>query len=259
MPLFPEGDPGSAPMKELRACEAATIEYMIRTLGDGWERYLSFYFLANWSEVHPSQWLRPEELGGSKDKKWIRHQMLARHQRYMIYVHTKLMIVDDRYVILGSCNLNDRGLMGDGDSEICASIWPMLKKQKACIEKVRDLRKQLWEEHFGSGMPTAWEMPEKEACWQAARKQGFANYKAFREMTRKGAKGHICLLNFVRGKERIEVKEKDVDLDVGDRIEGPEPNQSLPDAPYSKVKDAGNAGWNWKGRFKTIVPRFLVE
>ena len=82
-------------------------------------------------------------------------------------------------------------------------------------------------------------MPEKKDCWQAARKQGFANYKAFREMTRKGAKGHICLLNFVLGKERIGVRDMDRDLDVLVPIVGPEPNQSLPDAPYSKEEEAG--------------------
>ena len=37
----------------------------------------------------------------------------------IVYVHTKLMIVDDEYVICGSANINDRSQMGDGDSEIC--------------------------------------------------------------------------------------------------------------------------------------------
>lgn len=48
----------------------------------------------------------------------------------LIYVHSKLMIVDDRVVICGSANINDRSLIGMRDSEI------------ACI---------LTDEHFKAG------------------------------------------------------------------------------------------------------------
>lgn len=40
----------------------------------------------------------------------------------LLYIHTKLLIVDDRRVILGSANLNDRSQKGDGDSEICLVV-----------------------------------------------------------------------------------------------------------------------------------------
>lgn len=40
----------------------------------------------------------------------------------MIYIHSKMMIVDDRSVIVGSANINDRSMMGDRDSEIAALI-----------------------------------------------------------------------------------------------------------------------------------------
>lgn len=39
-----------------------------------------------------------------------------------VYIHSKLMIVDDRIVIIGSANLNDRSLYGDRDSEIAMMI-----------------------------------------------------------------------------------------------------------------------------------------
>jgi len=35
-----------------------------------------------------------------------------------IYVHSKVMVVDDRYVVVGSANLNDRSLLGLRDSEL---------------------------------------------------------------------------------------------------------------------------------------------
>ena len=36
--------------------------------------------------------------------------------RSMIYVHSKLMIVDDEYLLTGSANINQRSLDGDRDS-----------------------------------------------------------------------------------------------------------------------------------------------
>jgi phospholipase D1/2 len=38
-----------------------------------------------------------------------------------IYVHSKLMIIDDRIVVIGSANINDRSLLGSRDSEVCVS------------------------------------------------------------------------------------------------------------------------------------------
>lgn len=40
----------------------------------------------------------------------------------IIYVHSKLLIVDDKYVICGSANINDRSMLGSRDSEIAAVI-----------------------------------------------------------------------------------------------------------------------------------------
>lgn len=40
----------------------------------------------------------------------------------MIYIHSKLMIVDDDTMICGSANINDRSMNGDRDSEIALVI-----------------------------------------------------------------------------------------------------------------------------------------
>ena len=39
-----------------------------------------------------------------------------------MYVHSKLMIVDDKRVIIGSANINDRSMMGDRDSEVAILV-----------------------------------------------------------------------------------------------------------------------------------------
>ena len=37
-------------------------------------------------------------------------------------MHSKLMIVDDRRVIIGSANINDRSMLGDRDSEMAILV-----------------------------------------------------------------------------------------------------------------------------------------
>jgi phosphatidylserine/phosphatidylglycerophosphate/cardiolipin synthase-like enzyme len=256
MPMFPEGNPGDSSACELRACEWETVKWMIfalsEAMGSDWEKYLSFYFLANWTDVPRAEWMTKGE----------RNDRMRKHQRYMIYVHTKLMIVDDRHVILGSCNLNDRGLTGNTDSEIAISAWPRLKERDKCIKKVQDLRERLWREHLRGGFPEAsWTQPESEGCVNAVRKKGFGNYRAFREMRRSGSEGHLCLWNYYTEGNEIKVRTSDTNLGIleSDPIRGSEENMCLPDSPYISVDKAKGKGWCWYGDFRLFVPRSLVK
>lgn len=74
----------------------------------------------------------------------------------LIYIHTKLMIVDDRRVILGSANFNDRSQRGDGDSEICLvvedteEIESTMNGQRFMAARfAATLRRKLYREHLG--------------------------------------------------------------------------------------------------------------
>ncbi|KAF8540446.1 hypothetical protein BDD12DRAFT_880576 [Trichophaea hybrida] len=58
-----------------------------------------------------------------------------------LYVHAKLLIVDDEKMIVGSSNINDRSQNGDHDSELSAVV-----KHEPTVSS---LRKQLWMEHLG--------------------------------------------------------------------------------------------------------------
>ena len=44
-------------------------------------------------------------------------------QKFMVYVHSKGMIVDDEYVILGSANINERSMAGSRDTEIAVGAY----------------------------------------------------------------------------------------------------------------------------------------
>jgi phospholipase D1/2 len=41
----------------------------------------------------------------------------------MIYVHSKGMVVDDEYVIIGSANINQRSMDGSRDTEIAMGAY----------------------------------------------------------------------------------------------------------------------------------------
>lgn len=76
-----------------------------------------------------------------------------------IYIHSKLMIVDDAVAIVGSANINDRSLTGNGDTEIAAVVVDTedveLQDLGSMEFKVqtrkfaRELRRELWRKHFG--------------------------------------------------------------------------------------------------------------
>jgi phospholipase D1/2 len=40
----------------------------------------------------------------------------------LIYIHSKVLIVDDEIVLIGSANINDRSMIGSRDSEVAVTI-----------------------------------------------------------------------------------------------------------------------------------------
>lgn len=74
----------------------------------------------------------------------------------LIYVHSKLMIVDDKIVICGSANINDRSLIGKRDSEIAVFIEDeqfddghMNNKPYPTGRYAGSLRRHIFREHLG--------------------------------------------------------------------------------------------------------------
>ncbi len=74
----------------------------------------------------------------------------------IIYVHSKIMIVDDRLTIIGSANINDRSMLGDRDSEVDVIIEDKemmpgaMKGQEYPVGKFsHGLRCHLFREHLG--------------------------------------------------------------------------------------------------------------
>ena len=70
-----------------------------------------------------------------------------------IYVHSKMMIVDDAYIIVGSANINERSMAGNRDSEMAVGCWQPSHVPIAgepLHGRVKHFRKALWAEHLGN-------------------------------------------------------------------------------------------------------------
>tara|TARA_R110002050_G_scaffold282049_1_gene429825 strand:- start:1994 stop:4417 length:2424 start_codon:yes stop_codon:yes gene_type:complete len=95
-----------------------------------------------------------EECWEMVDAKMTRPKLVTEQ----VYVHAKLMIIDDRYIICGSANINDRSMMGDRDSELCivtnepshkceTVIWDGMSVKVSPL--AHSLRKRLFRDYLG--------------------------------------------------------------------------------------------------------------
>ncbi len=116
-----------------------------------------------------------------------------------IYVHSKLLIADDRVAILGSANINDRSLQGERDSELAVIVrdstpLPVLldgKRQQLVGQAVHQLRVDLWKKHFGlamtgssgvspaTGLAQYLGQPAAEETWRAIQLQAQENMELY--------------------------------------------------------------------------------
>ena len=111
-----------------------------------------------------------------------------------VYVHSKLMIVDDAHVLLGSANINDRSLLGQRDSELAVLVqdeevaYTDLNctgvKNNPVRKFAHALRVKLWKKHFGLrvpqvrpafGLEKVMGQPARPSTRQAIQKQAAAN------------------------------------------------------------------------------------
>lgn len=115
-----------------------------------------------------------------------------------VYVHSKLMIVDDRYAILGSANINDRSLLGTRDSELAVLVVDdKVERKDICgdgkLRPVRgfahELRQEVWRKIFGitgkvrqaTELQSAIDHPGAPENWKAIQKVARANTKLYEE------------------------------------------------------------------------------
>jgi phospholipase D1/2 len=247
VPMFPEGSPADASNCAQRQFQWATIRAMAQMIeaqtGKKAEELMSVFFPARWND-----------LGGPLPNTGGDRQTNVRvNQRYLIYVHSKFMLIDDRYMIIGSANLNERSLNGARDSEIGVSLWPSDDSTiQTCIDEARAFRREIWAEHLGPKFPPPdIDDPSSPACIKAVRDAAMENYIAFREgRFDPSVHGHLCLwpLQTDPNKDPIRPVSK-----------APELDGMIPDRPFGMAgRDIDAWRWNAPGHWSKFGKDFTA-
>lgn len=119
-------------------------------------------------------------------------ELAGRPVTEQIYVHTKMMVVDDRYAIVGSANINDRSQLGDRDSELAVLVmdtdWAYedigSKDESVTVTRkfARELRMGVWRKIFGpaaGALEDAIKKPVAQSSWEDIRDRAQKNSLAY--------------------------------------------------------------------------------
>ena len=142
------------------------LEQLRKKLGENVDKYIYFYSLRNHGTI---KGVPVTEL---------------------IYIHSKLMIIDDEKVLIGSANINDRSMKGSRDSEFALIIEEQNKidsimdgKEYKASNYAKSLRKQLMAEHLGKDVnDKILDDPLKEDLWKEIRSQAKVNAAIYSEI-----------------------------------------------------------------------------
>ena len=186
IPMFPEGDPASAAIQEILFWQYRTMEAMykrialaIQTQGADTHPmdYLSFFCLGkreSLDEVPLEDLAEPEPGSGP--------ELLRQSLRHPIYVHSKMSIFDDEYILVGSANINQRSLGGNRDTEIAVGGYqPDHSRESENAQPrgdVHTFRMALWSAHLG-GYDEALLQPESDDCLAKVREVAKANWELY--------------------------------------------------------------------------------
>jgi phospholipase D1/2 len=150
IPMFPEGDPASMPIQEILFWQTRTIEMMYKRVGDALQ--------ATGNTTHPTDWLlflcpgKREAAGDHLERLEPPSEPMAetfrRTLRFPIYVHSKMIIVDDAYILVGSANINQRSMAGTRDTEMAVGCWQPAYPDNHPYGDVHMFRMSLWAAHF---------------------------------------------------------------------------------------------------------------
>ncbi|KAG6428707.1 hypothetical protein SASPL_112963 [Salvia splendens] len=201
VPMWPEGVPSSTATQRILFWQYNTMQMMYETIYNALvearldreqtpEDYLNFFCLGS---REPDYKRCPSS--NSRNSTGNSPQALARrNRRFMIYVHSKGMIVDDEYVILGSANINQRSLGGTRDTEIAIGAYQprhrWASQQAHPKAQIYGYRMSLWAEHTGT-LEACFENPESLECVRRIRWMGQLNWQQFESEEMSPLRGHL--------------------------------------------------------------------
>ncbi|GFY90312.1 phospholipase D beta 1 [Actinidia rufa] len=200
VPMWPEGNPTGPATQRILFWQHKTMQMMYDTiykalvevgLEDAYtpQDYLNFFCLGN-REVNDSDNSSAEPSNNANNP-----QALSRKsRRFMIYVHSKGMIVDDEYVILGSANINQRSMEGTRDTEIAMGAYQphhtWARKLSDPRGQIYGYRMSLWAEHLGI-IEDCFTQPQTLDCVKKVRSMGEVNWEQFAADEVSEMRGHL--------------------------------------------------------------------
>ncbi|KAK1425964.1 hypothetical protein QVD17_14631 [Tagetes erecta] len=195
IPMWPEGIPESGSVQAILDWQRRTMEMMYKDVAsaigpnnDADPRdYLSFFCLGNREVKKHGEYEAPEK--PQPDSDYARAQ---ESRRFMIYVHAKMMIVDDEYIIIGSANINQRSMDGSRDTEIAiggyqpehiSGDWP-------ARGVIYGFRMALWLEHVYT-IDESFRHPESLECIQKINAIADRNWNLYSAPLVQDLPGHL--------------------------------------------------------------------
>ncbi|KAJ0989577.1 hypothetical protein J5N97_007933 [Dioscorea zingiberensis] len=183
IPMWPEGVPESETVQDILHWTRLTMDMMYRVIGQAIREsgveahprdYLNFFCLANREIESCEEFVPPcsppQSTNYSKSQK---------NRRFMIYVHSKLMIVDDEYILIGSANANQRSMDGERDTEIAIGCYQQnFSDERSRNGDVHDFRMSLWYEHCAQ-IEDIFLQPESIECVKRFQKIGEEMWKVY--------------------------------------------------------------------------------
>ncbi|KAK9734522.1 hypothetical protein RND81_04G145300 [Saponaria officinalis] len=186
IPMWPEGSPESETVQDILHWTRETMTMMYRLIGEAIKEtghqahptdYLNFFCLANREEKRPGEFIPPFSPHPS-----TLYWNAQANRRFMVYVHSKLMIVDDRYMLIGSANINQRSMDGARDTEIAIGCYQTEKHDENQQKNggIYAYRMSLWYEHSGRA-EKEFEEPHSLECVAKVRSIGEHMWKIYSE------------------------------------------------------------------------------
>ncbi|XP_042497758.1 phospholipase D gamma 1-like [Macadamia integrifolia] len=201
IPMWPEGAPTGTATQRILFWQNKTMQMMYEIIYKALEEvelektytpedYLNFFCLGN-REALDANYIPDVQSPTPANTPQASSQ---KSRRFMIYVHSKGMIVDDEYVILGSANINQRSMEGTRDTEIAMGAYQPLhtwgRKGSNPCGQIYGYRMSLWEEHIG-GLEECFKHPESLDCVRRVRSLGEQNWRQFAADEVIEMKGHL--------------------------------------------------------------------
>ncbi|KAJ9188402.1 hypothetical protein P3X46_003761 [Hevea brasiliensis] len=199
IPMWPEGVPTGAATQRILFWQHKTMQMMYETILKALEEvglenvfspqdYLNFFCLGN------REFTDTNDTSSSPTAANTPQALSQKSRRFMIYVHSKGMIVDDEYVILGSANINQRSLEGTRDTEIAMGAYQpnhtWARKHSNPHGQIYGYRMSLWAEHVGA-IEDCFTQPESLECVRRIRTLGEMNWRQYRADEVTEMRGHL--------------------------------------------------------------------